>query len=396
MKTNLKIALRFLLAKKRSMLMSLIGIAMGVAFIILTQAITSGFQELFVHTIIGTDGPMRVEDKLFQNSNKYQPGVAEPKLVAEAIKRFPDVTGVSAVLRGNVAVQSVMREDTGQVFGIDLDDHLGVSDLGRQIVLGSLEDFRNKPTGVVFGSALANQLGVRPGDSVQIIYGGQKPERYSVSAIYETGVRDIDKVRIFMHTGEARLLLRRPNGATYLQVGLRDITRAPDIAAQIQATVGHQAKSWQEREQVWLGVFQFFGIMAYIIVFTIIVVAGLGMFNTLVMIVMEKTKEIAILRSMGFTRADIAFVFMMQGALVLVVGVLAGWGIGALATWGVSSVPLRVRGIFASSHIMVSWQYIHYIGAALASTLVVAIASWVPARRAARLEPAAIIRGASQ
>jgi lipoprotein-releasing system permease protein len=136
--------------------------------------------------------------------------------------------------------------------------------------------------------------------------------------------------------------------------------------------------------------------MAYIIVFAIIVVAGLGMFNTLVMIVMEKTKEIAILRSMGFTRADIAFVFMMQGALVLVVGVLAGWAIGALATWGVSSVPLRVRGIFASSHIMVSWQHMHYIGAALASTAVVAIASWVPARRAARLEPASIIRGASQ
>jgi len=394
MKTNLKIALRFLLAKKRSMLMSLVGIAMGVAFIVLTQAITSGFQELFVRTIIGTDGPMRVEDKLFQ-TNKYQPGVAEPKLVAAAIKRFPDVTGVSAVLRGNVAVQSVTREDTGQVFGIELDDHLAVSDLGRQIVLGSLEDFRNTPRGVLFGSALANQLGVRPGDSVQIFYAGQM-ERYRVSAIYETGVRDIDKVRIFMHAGEARLLLHRPHGCTYLQVGLRDIARAPEIAAQIQLAVGHQAKSWQEREQVWLGVFQFFGIMAYIVVFAIIVVAGLGMFNTLVMIVMEKTKEIAILRSMGFTRADIAFVFMMQGALVLAAGLLAGWAIGALATWGVSSVPLRVRGIFASSHIMVSWQYAHYIGAAVASTLVVAIASWVPARRAARLEPAAIIRGASQ
>jgi len=395
MRTNLTIALRFLLAKKRSMLMSLIGIAMGVAFIILTQAITSGFQELFVHTIIGTDGPMRVEDKLFQNSNKYQPGVAEPRLVAEAIKRFPDVTGVSAVLRGNVAVQSVTREDTGQVFGIEMDDHLAVSDLGSQIVLGSLEDFRNTPSGVLFGSALADQLGLRPGDSVLISYAGQMT-RYRVSAIYETGVRDIDRVRIFMHTQEARLLLQKPYGATYLQVGLRDITRAPEIAAQIQLAIGYQAKSWQEREQVWLGVFQFFGIMAYIIVFTIIVVAGLGMFNTLVMIVMEKTREIAILRSMGFTRADIAFVFMMQGALVLVVGVLAGWGIGALATWGIESVPLRVRGIFASSHIMVSWQYIHYIGAAVASTVVVAIASWVPARRAARLEPAAIIRGASQ
>jgi lipoprotein-releasing system permease protein len=181
-----------------------------------------------------------------------------------------------------------------------------------------------------------------------------------------------------------------------LQVGLRDINKAPVVAAQIQLAVGYMARSWQEREQVWLGVFQFFGVMAYIIVFTIIVVAGLGMFNTLVMIVMEKTREIAILRSMGFTRADIAFIFMMQGAIVLVAGVLVGWGIGALATWGIESVPLQVRGIFASSHIMVAWRYAPYIGAALASMVVVAVASWVPARRAARLEPAAIIRGASQ
>ncbi len=391
--TNLKIALRFLLAKKRSMLMSLIGIAMGVAFIILTQAVTSGFQELFVSAIVGTDGAMRVEDKLVQT--KYQPGVAEPRLVTEAIKRFPDVANVSAVLRGNVVVQSATREDSAQVFGINLEDHLSVSDLARQIVIGNLEDFRRAPSGVIFGSVLAGRLGLRPGDSVLVSYAGRMT-RYRVAAIYETGVNDIDKVRVFMHMQEARLLLNRPYGCTYLQIGLHDINKAPAVAAQIQLAVGHQAKSWQEREQVWLGVFQFFGIMAYIIVATIIVVAGLGMFNTLVMIVMEKTKEIAILRSMGFRRADIAFVFIMQGALVLVIGVLAGWGMGALATWGVSSVPLKISGIFASTHIMVAWKYGHYIGAAIASTLVVAVASWAPARRAAQLEPAAIIRGASQ
>lgn len=391
--TNLKIAMRFLLAKKRSMLMSLIGIAMGVAFIILTQAVTSGFQELFVSAIVGTDGAMRVEDKLVQT--KYQPGVAEPRLVTEAIKRFPDVANVSAVLRGNVVVQSATREDSAQVFGINLEDHLSVSDLAKQIVIGNLEDFRRAPSGVIFGSVLAGRLGLRPGDSVLVSYAGRMT-RYRLAAIYETGVNDIDKVRIFMHMQEARLLLNRPYGATYLQIGLHDIDKAPAVAAQIQLAVGHQAKSWQEREQVWLGVFQFFGIMAYIIVATIIVVAGLGMFNTLVMIVMEKTKEIAILRSMGFRRADIAFVFVMQGALVLVIGVVAGWGLGALATWGVSSVPLKISGIFASTHIMVAWKLAHYIGAGIASTLVVAVASWAPARRAAQLEPAAIIRGASQ
>jgi lipoprotein-releasing system permease protein len=111
---------------------------------------------------------------------------------------------------------------------------------------------------------------------------------------------------------------------------------------------------------------------------------------------MEKTKDIAILRSMGFTRSDIGSIFMLQGGLVLLVGVLAGWLLGVASTYVVSSVPIKVRGIFSTDHVVVAWSADHYIGAAIAATVVVFVASWLPARRAARLEPAAIIRGASQ
>jgi lipoprotein-releasing system permease protein len=121
------------------------------------------------------------------------------------------------------------------------------------------------------------------------------------------------------------------------------------------------------------------------------------MFNTLAMIVMEKTKEIAILRSMGFTRRDISSIFMLQGLIVLVAGVALGWGLGALSTWAVSSYPIRLRGVFSTDHLVVAWSFLdHYVGSALAATVVVVIASWLPARRAAGLEPAAIIRGTSQ
>ncbi|OAM88494.1 ABC transporter permease [Termitidicoccus mucosus] len=416
MLTNLKIALRFLLAKRRSMMMSLTGIAFGVGFIILTQAVTTGFQEFFIRTILGTDGALRVEDKFqatvvnmsaidsdgryaggveVESNRKYQEGVAEPGRLIDAIKRFPDVSGVSEVLRGNVSIQSATREESGQVYGIELENHMAVSDIGRQIVVGNMDDFRKAPAGVLVGSALANRLRLRPGNSVLISYGGQST-RYRVSAIYETGIRDIDKVRVFMHLGEARVLLHKPYGASYLQVGLKNSDRAPEIARQIEMIASHRAASWQEREKVWLDVFRFFRILAAITVFTIIVVSGLGMFNTLAMIVMEKTREIAILRSMGYTRMDIAFVFMLQGGLVLAAGIALGWMFGALSTWGVSSVPVSVRGIFSTDHIVVAWDFAHYAGAALASSVVVLIASWMPARRAALLEPAAIIRGASQ
>jgi lipoprotein-releasing system permease protein len=419
MQTTLRIALRFLLAKRRAMLMSLAGIAFGVGFIVLTQAVTSGFQHFFIQTILGADGAIRVEDKIqltmvpieaettlkqkqgpstsvvVESDRKYQEGVAEPRLQMEAIRRIPEVKGVSQVLRGNVTVQSATREDSAQVFGIVLDDHLAVSDLGKQIVLGTANDFREAPSGIMMGAELARRLKISLNDSVLIAYAGQTT-RYRVAAIYETGVRDVDRTRVFMHLGEARTLLKRPFGATFLQISLRNADRAPALCGLIQDITDHRATSWQEREKVWLSVFQFFRISAWITVSTIIVVSGLGMFNTLAMIVMEKTKEIAILRSMGYTRGDIAWTFMLQGALVLAAGLLIGWMFGALCTWGTESVPIRLRGVFSTDHIVVAWEMSHYLGAGLAAAIVVVIASWFPARRAARMEPAAIIRGTSQ
>jgi lipoprotein-releasing system permease protein len=417
MPTTLRIALRFLLAKRRAMAMSLGGIALGVGFIVLTQAITTGFQGFFIQTILGADGAIRVEDKIQLNSidieaetatgkassdsvkaesnRRYLEGVYEPQIQIEAIRRIPEVRGISEVVRGNVLVQSATREESAQVFGIKLDDHLAVSDLGKQIVLGSAAEFHESPSGIMMGKVLAERLKVRLGDSVLIAF-AVNSTRYKVSAIYETGVRDIDKTRIFMHLGEARTLLKRPFGATFLQISLSDPYRAPELANLIGDITDHRATSWKEREQVWLQVFKFFRILAAITVSTIIIVSGLGMFNTLAMIVMEKTKEIAILRSMGYTRRDIAATFMLQGLLVLAAGLLLGWAFGALSTWVTENVPIKVSGIFTTNHVVVAWVAWHYIAAGLAALIVVVIASWFPARKAAHMEPADIIRGASQ
>lgn len=418
MRTNLQIALRFLLAKKRSMTMSLAGIAFGVGFIVLTQAVTTGFQAFFIRTILGTDGAIRIQDKfqattinmpvdngtggeksamgaiVVESNRRYLEGVSEPRLLINALERFPEITGISEIVRGSVLIQSATREDNAQVIGIELANHVNVSNLSEQIALGDLAAFRESPSGILVGAALAERLRVSPGSSVLLTYAGQST-RYRVAAIYETGVREIDRVRIFLHLSEARTLLKRPYGASYLQLALENPDRAPEISQQIELVASHRAESWKQREKVWLDVFLFFRIAAAIMVSTIIIVSGLGMFNTLAMIVLEKTKDIAILRSMGFTRGDIGSIFMLQGALVLVVGVLAGWLLGAASTYLVSSVPISVRGIFSTDHVVVAWSWSHYLGAAVAATVVVFIASWLPSRRAARLEPASIIRGTS-
>jgi lipoprotein-releasing system permease protein len=123
--------------------------------------------------------------------------------------------------------------------------------------------------------------------------------------------------------------------------------------------------------------------------------AGFGIFNVLTMTVLSKVKEIAILRSMGYRRRDISAIFLWQGGMIAAAGSLIGCGVGALLTWGMSQIPIRLRGLLSVDHFVVAWDWRHYLGAILLALISVAIASYVPARRAAQLPPVATLRGSS-
>jgi lipoprotein-releasing system permease protein len=396
--------------------MSLSCIVLGVGLFIITQATTSGFESFFIQTILGTNGALRIEDKLqdtlvqmrvdsasggsrFEISNregrKYIEGVEEPRLVAEGLRRFRNVSGISEVLTGAVVASSPFKNEAARVFGIVLENHLGVSDLGRQIIQGSLSDFATTPAGILVGSVLAQRLQLSPGSSLTLEAQGQI-RRYRVSAIFETGVSDIDKVRIYMHLGEVRSLLKKATGASFIQLNLVDTDRAPQDAFLIEETLRHSATSWQEREKTWLEVFRALRLSTGVTVSVFTLIAGLAMFNTLAMIVMEKTKDIAILRSMGYTRQDISFIFLWQAVVVLVIGAFLGCLLGAGGTWAISRWPVRIRGIFATDTFIVAWSVWHYVAAVMTAVVMVMLASLVPARRAARLQPGDIIRGTSQ
>jgi lipoprotein-releasing system permease protein len=414
MSQNFLIALRFLTAKKRAMVMSLSCIVLGVGLFIVTQATTSGFEQFFIKTILGTDGAIRIEDKLQatmrsleaetynsgyeirqKEGQKYIEGIEYPAILSDGVRSFHNVSGVSAVLRGTVTIRSSFREQTGQAYGIVLEDHLKVSDLASQIVQGSLNDFRVQLGGALIGRVIADKLQLEAGDTFEIENKGEI-HHYIVSAIYQTGVNDIDSVRIYIKMDDARALFRKPTGATYLQVSLIDKDRAREDAAEMTNSLQHKADAWQDREKSWLGVFRAFRVATGITVSVFTLIAGLAMFNTLAMIVLEKTKEIAILRSMGYSRQDISRIFLWQAAIVLAIGTVIGCAVGAIITYAVSQVPLPITGIFTSHKFLVRWSRWHYVEAVGTAVLMVMAASMIPSRRAARLEPGDIIRGTAQ
>ncbi len=148
---------------------------------------------------------------------------------------------------------------------------------------------------------IADKLQLEVGEPFEIENKGDI-HHFRVAAIYQTGVNDIDSVRVYLKMDDARALFKKPTGASYLQVSLINRDRAREDAAEMTNSLEHRADAWQDREKSWLGVFKAFGIATAITVSVFTLIAGLAMFNTLAMIVLEKTKEIAILRSMGYTR----------------------------------------------------------------------------------------------
>jgi lipoprotein-releasing system permease protein len=419
MSPTLRIAFRFLTAKKRSMLMSLSCIILGVGLFVVTQATTSGFEEFFIKTILGTNGAIRIEDKIqdtirgisadsqnggsgFQISNregrKFIEGIEEPKQVIDMLREFENVAGVSEVLHGAVVIRSSFKNETVRAYGINLEDHERVSDLRKQIIHGSLEEFRGSPSGALVGKVMADRLLLSVGDSfvLESIGAGRQQRRYRVSAIYETGVSEIDRSRVYLNMGECRSLLRKPTGASFIQVAIHDRNRAPYDVARIEDTLHYNAQSWQEREKSWLEVFRALRISTGITVSVFTLIAGLAMFNTLAMMVLEKTKDIAILRSMGYTREDISRIFLWQAVIVLAIGTIIGSIVGVGVTYAVSQVRISIRGIFATDTFIVAWSIWHYVAAVSTAVIMVMVASLWPARRAAKLEPGDVIRGTAQ
>lgn len=414
MSQNFRIALRFLTAKRRAMAMSLSCIVLGVGLFAITQATTSGFEDLFVRTILGTKGAIRIEDRmqrtmrsifagelggLFEvetkDGQRYIEGIEEPDALMVLLKDFPNVAGASQVLHGSVTMRSAFKSESVRAYGIEIDNHLKVSDLSGQLVEGSIAAFRGTPSGAIIGKLTATRMQLELGDSFELLSDGQT-RRYRVAAIYETGVSEIDRSWVYLPLREVRSLLKKRTGASFIQLSLHDKDRAPADAAHMQAVMKHKVESWQARERTWLDVFKALRISSAITVSVFTLIAGVAMFNTLAMIVMEKTKEIAILRSMGYTQADVSRIFLWQAAIVLALGAALGVGLGVSGTWIISQLPLKITGIFKTTNYIVVWSVWHYVAAVLTAVTMVMIASLIPSRRAARLEPGDVIRGTGQ
>ena len=410
MTAPLYIALRFATHRKRALFLSLVGVVFGVGIFICTQAQTQGFAQFFIDSTIGSNGALVVRSRFQPRSgdmivsgkttntaarrNIFE-GITNVSEIMRVSRQFSNVVACSPVVRGTVGARGGFQTTTAELFGIDPVSHLRTTDLAKQIVDGKFDDFRNNTSSVIVGYRLAAQLEIGTGDTIQLLAPGGEYWRFNVAAIARSGVGTIDSSRIYAHGRVAQRLLKKPYDASMIIYKLRDPDRAPALATHFENLFQHTAQSWQEREEGTLQIFSTLRISTAVTVSLIILLAGFGIFNVLTMSVLSKVREIAILRSMGYRRIDISAIFLWQGALIATVGSIIGCMLGALLTFTVSHVPIHVRGLLYTNHFLVVWDWRHYFWATVLAGIAVCIASYVPARRAAQLQPVDTLRGSS-
>ncbi len=237
-------------------------------------------------------------------------------------------------------------------------------------------------------------LGAKLGDTISLSSstGGRTTAR--VVGIFQTGVTPVDYSRAYMLLSSAQTLLDRKSIINQIIIRTDDYTHAQETAAQIESIAGYKTESWQESNANFLKIFRIQTIITYIITGALLVVAAFGVLNILIMSVLERVNDIAILKSIGLSRGDITLIYVFQGLVIGLIGSVLGLILGKLAIEGLRRLPIKMEGLIKAEGLLMSEHRRHYITAFVASIIVVLIAAVYPARRAAKYDPVEVIRGA--
>jgi lipoprotein-releasing system permease protein len=392
------IAMRFLREGRTQTMLIVVGIAVGVAVIVFITALITGLQANIVERTLGTQAHIKVESP--EEVNRLAPlptGTARLVLetrraqrlrsinnwqqVQDALDAFPAVTAVSPVISGPAFARRGNAVESVALVGIDPSRYQRIIPIGDDIIAGRLHVGAGD---AVIGRLLADDLGVRVGDKFRLVAGQGREAQLNIAGIFELGVRELDQRYVYLDLKQTQSLLNLPGGVTVIDLTVQDIFRADAMAARIAQLTGLKAESWMQSNAQLMNALRSQSLSTGMISFFVAVSVAFGIASVLSISVVQRTREIGILRAMGTRRTQMQRVFLVQGA---VLG-LAGSAAGALAGYGLVWVFNTLGpGLF---YVPVS-PTLAPIAMAIA-TLTGTFAAAVPARRAARLDPVVAIR----
>lgn len=414
MRLLLDLARGMLARRRRQTLVSVLGVALGVAFFIAIAALMRGFQTYFISQIIDVAPHITIKDEL-RNPLPQAATLAHPEgAVAVAGVRPQDrVRGIRAagdklamleamddvaaapVLTGQALLRYGSRDVSVTIVGIDPVRHARVSNIQKDMTRGRLEDLRTTANGLIIGEALAQRLGVSMGDTIAVVSPRGVALSMKIVGLFRTGIQTLDQQQGYALLKVNQVLQDRANVVNQIQLRLRDVTRAEPLAREIEARFGDRTESWEEQNKNFLTVFVIQNAVMYSVTGAILLVAAFGIYNIISTVVYEKTRDIAILKSLGFTERDIQLLFLMQGMVAGLLGAILGCVLGSVMIEGLAQVRFGVEAPSGTDRFILARDWRIYVMASVFAVAAAGIAAVIPARRASRLDPVQVVRGAA-
>lgn len=405
------IALRHLWDRKRQSLVSLLGIIIGVAFFLAISSLMQGSQRDFLSRLVDNAPHITVSDS-YRNPARQPLEILHPEGAVEirSVKPQTETRGIRGYRQSLESIQSIagLRASatlTGQAIlsfagkdvnivlnGMVPQDIRDITTIADNMVEGSVDELIANRNGIIVGAELMRRMALKLGDNITLAAASGQLRTFKIVGVFRVGRPDYDETQAFVDIKRVQALMGRTNRANNIIIKLDDAEKARTVAAEIEGRVGYKAVSWQESNEDILNTLVIRNVIMYAVVSAVLIVAAFGIYNIISTVVMEKHRDIAILKSMGFLAADIRRIFIVQGVLLGLAGIGFGLPLGCLLMFALMQVTFRPPGM-EPLNMPMDWSWPQFAIAAAFAMCASVLAAWLPARKAASVQPVDILRG---
>jgi lipoprotein-releasing system permease protein len=406
-----EISLTHIRFRTRQTLVAIAGVATGVGFSIVMAALMEGSQADFTRQLIDAlphitvtderrEAPLQPAEAVFDAAEirgltpeARRRGIKNPMAIMAALEGW--VPGAVAPATKTQALIRYANRDVGaSVQGIDPNREPRVSMLATQMRHGTLASLYRATNAIILGSRLAEKIGARLGANITVQTSDGARITAQVVGLFHSGVRSVDEGTAYVLVKTAQILARQTGLVNEIRVRVADPLAAMDVAQRIERESGYKSVAWQEAHEDLLSAFLVRNVIMYTVVGAILLVASFGTYNIISTITHEKTRDIAILKSLGLREATVRRIFVLEGLLIGLAGALLGWALGYALTRVLGTVEIR-NPLIDATRLPLVYSVLHYALAAVVALASSLVAGYFPARKASRVYPVDIIRGAT-
>lgn len=412
MKIAVFIALKHLLSRKRQSVVSLMGIVIGVAFFLAISSLMQGSQKDFIKRLIDNAPHITVSDEF--RTARAQPayrvytqgllelrnvkpltetrGIRGYKKILEDLKATPGVRA-SAALSGQALLSFAGKDVNITLNGMLPEDIRDITTIEEHMVRGSVDDLIADRSGIILGQSLMEKLSLNFGDNITLAASTRQVRVFKIIGFFRTGRSEYDERQAFVDIKRVQSMLDRANRVNSIIIKLDNPDHALVFSKELESRIGYKAVSWQEASEDLLNTLVIRNIIMYSVVSAVLIVAAFGIYNIISTVIMEKHRDIAILKSIGFHARDIKHIFLIQGIALGVAGLIVGLPLGCAFMYLLMQIRFRPPGATEPINMPLDWSAPQFFIAAVFALSAAILAAWLPARKAAKLLPVDILRG---